>query len=112
MVPRKEFGQVDLDILNVFFAHVVSSSYESILLISWNELQFLINPQRIPRCPINPNALNKIGKVKLFAYPSEDFQLFGWLQLLDLILDFFRAHPCFASSFPAYGNRYTAKCDL
>jgi hypothetical protein len=43
--------------------------------------------------------LNKIGKVKLFAYPSEDFQLFGWLQLLDLILDFFRVHPRFASSF-------------
>jgi hypothetical protein len=80
---------------------VVGSSYESILLISWNGLQFLFNPQRIPRCPINPNSLHKIGKMKLFAYPSEDFQLFGWLQLLDLILDFFRAHPRFASSFLA-----------
>ena len=47
------------------------------------------------------HSLNKIGKVKLFAYPSEDFQLFGWLQLLDLILDFFRVHPRFASSFLA-----------
>jgi hypothetical protein len=101
MVPRKEFGQVDLDILNVLSCPCVGSSYESILPISWNELQFLINPQRIPRCPINPNSLNKIGKVKLFAYPSEDFQLFGWLQLFDLILDFFRAHPRFASSFRA-----------
>jgi hypothetical protein len=50
---------------------------------------------------MNPDSLNKIGKVKLFAYPSEDFQLLGWLQLLDLILDFFRAHPRFASSFLA-----------
>jgi hypothetical protein len=33
----------------------------------------------------------------LFAYPSDDLQLFGWLQLLVLILDFFRAHPRFAS---------------
>ena len=102
MVPRKESGQVDLDILNVLscpWGWLLGSSYESILLISWNELQFLINPQRIPRCRINPNSLNKIGKVKLFAYPSEDFQLFGWLQLLDLILDFFRAHRRFLSGF-------------
>ena len=52
--------------------------------------------------PDKPQLLEQgRDRVKLFADPSEDFQLFGWLQLLDLILDFFCTHPRFASSFLA-----------